>query len=181
MFWALSFAVQVALVPIAIEASSQWLGNHLKEMTVPYEWLDYWVNVAHTLLPVFIGFLLGYATKPLPSAIREPGRWIFVVPAAVLPVVLIAAYVTNLHDLLFSVYGQRGAEYEGLGAIGLIFPAGGYCLYSIGVRVGDRHSNPLANVFKDEDAIPEGGPRRAAAPSTTDPDTDMPRGVDSGK
>jgi hypothetical protein len=162
VFWALSFALQLAFIPIAVDGSSQWLGKLLRETALPYSWLDFSVAVTRTLLPDFIGFLLGFALKPAPAWIREPGRWIFVVPAVIYPALLIAAYFGNLHDLLFLVYGKRGVQYEGLDIIELIFSFGGVCLYSIGIRAGDRHSNPLANVFGDEDVIPEDDPRFAA-------------------
>ncbi len=161
VFWALSFALQLASIPIAIDVSSQWLGKVLREAALPYSWLDFSVNVTRTLMPDLVGFLFGYALKPFPGWIREPGRWIFVVPAVIYPVLVIVAYFGNLHDLLFSVYGTRGAQYEGFGVIELIFSFGGVCLYSIGIRAGDRHSNPLANVFGDEDVIPEDDPRYA--------------------
>jgi hypothetical protein len=106
-------------------------------------------------MPDLVGLLFGLLLRRFPGAIREPARWIWVVPAVVLPLLIGVSYFQNLHDLLFSIYGVRGSDYEGIGIIGLIFPACGICLYSIGIRTGDQHSHPLANVYGDEDVIPD--------------------------
>jgi hypothetical protein len=159
--WALSFAVQLAAVPMALEVGSRYLRSALREAALPYAGLDFVVKVLQTLAPDILGVALGYLMTVLPAAVREPGRWIFVIPVVSYPVLAACSYFLNLHDLLFAAFGVRGAEYEGFGVIGLIFPAAGICLYSIGVRAGDRHTHPLANVFVDEDAIPDRGPRMA--------------------
>jgi hypothetical protein len=158
LVWALSFVLQVACVPIGIDASSQWLAVHVKEAALPFAFLDFPVKVIQTLLPDLLGFLFGILTRPFPAAIREPGRWILLIPLLLFPAVAIASYFTNLHDILFAVYGVRGSEYEGIGVVGLIFPAAGICLYSLGVRAGDRYSDPLADVFGDEDVVVDEGP-----------------------
>jgi ABC-type spermidine/putrescine transport system permease subunit II len=162
--WVLSFLLQLVTIPIAMDVSAQWLGKALKAALLSYEWLDLPSAVLQTVMPDLIGFLIGYAMSRFPAALREPARWLFVVPAVLLPILIGVSYSTNLHDLFKSIYGVRGTDFEGLGVIGLIFPACGVCLYSIGIRTGDQHSNPLANVFGDEDIFPTDGP-----PLTPDP------------
>jgi hypothetical protein len=177
--WVLSFALQLALVPMAILSISPWLGTHLKEAALPYDWLDLWVKVVQTLMPDLAGFVIGYLVSRFPAALREPGRWIFVIPAIGYPILFVTSFVVDLHRYYVAVFGVNGGEYDGLGVIGLIFPAAGICLYSIGIRAGDRYTHPLANVFGDEDVIPEDGPQvkaqRKVDPDMVDVDTDVPK------
>ena len=144
-------------MPVAMDVSSQWLGKYVKVLLLRWTWLDFPRNVIQTVMPDLLGLLFGILLSRSPAAIREPGRWIFVVPAVALPILLVWSYFQDLHYLLFSVYGVRGAEYEGSGIVGLVFPILGIVLYSIGIRTGDRYTDPLANVFADEDVIPGDG------------------------
>jgi hypothetical protein len=174
VIWVLSFAVQLALLPMAILSASEATGKYMVEAALPYAWLDFSVKVTQTVLPDLLGFLFGFVLKPFPAFIREPGRWIWVVPAILFPVVMGISFSTDLHQYYLAVFGIKGAQYDGLGVIGLIFPAGGICMYSLGVRAGDRYSDPLHNVSGDEDAIPDGAPRPKPSPDTTDLEEEVP-------
>ncbi len=154
------FAVELAAIPWGIDASSQALGNWLGDLVLPFEQLYFWMKVLRTLLPDVIGLLAGYMLKPFPSFIREPARWIFVIPAILFPIALGVSFFADLHTLWFSIFGERGANYDGLGVVGLFFPVCGIFLFSIGVRAGDRHSDPLAKVYEDEDLGPKELPAR---------------------
>ena len=126
--WVLSFAAQLAAVPVAILAASEAAGKYLGEAALPFAWLDFSVKLIQTVMPDIIGFLFGYAMKPFPAMIREPGRWIWVVPAVLFPVIVGISFSTDLHEYYLAVFGVKGAQYEGSGVIGLIFPAGGICM-----------------------------------------------------
>jgi hypothetical protein len=174
--WVLFFVLQLALVPVTIDASSQILGKFFKEAALPFAFLDFSMKVFQTLLPDFIGFALGLLLRPFPFAVREPARWLFVVPAAAYPVFAVASFFTSFHELLVFLFGIRGNNYEGSGVLALLFPAVGICLYSLGVRASDRYTDPLANVFTDEDLDPDDGQaearvRRVPDPDSTDPDS----------
>lgn len=165
----LSFVVQLAAVAVALDVSSVWLGTFVKAAMLPWSWLDLTEKVVETVLPDVLGLLAGLLLSRFPAFLREPGRWIWVVPAAIFPVLLVVSFFVDFHDPLLAIYGVRGAEYERFGFIGLIFPACSICLYSIGIRTGDRHSNPLANVFGDEDIIPDDGEVGTSTPAQRKP------------
>lgn len=131
---------------MAIEWISLSLGNYAKTAALPYSWLDYPVKVLQIVLPDFVGFYSGYLTRNSPAAIREPARWIWIVPAGVCLTAMVASIFTNLDSLFFSLFGVRGSDYRGEGVIGLVFPAVGFWLYSTGVRIGDKFTDPLVNV-----------------------------------
>jgi hypothetical protein len=171
--WVLSFAVQLGLLPMAILAASDATGKYMVEAALPFAWLDFSVKVAQTLMPDMFGFLFGFVLKPFPAFIREPGRWIWVAPAVLFPVLLGISFSSDLHEYYVAIFGVKGAEYDGLGVIGLIFPAGGICMYALGVRAGDRYSDPLHNVHGDEDVIPHDAPRPAPSPDTSDPEDEL--------
>ena len=58
--WLLSFALQLALLPMAILPASEVTGKYLVEAALPYGWLDFSVKVAQTLMPDMLGFLFGF-------------------------------------------------------------------------------------------------------------------------
>lgn len=172
--WVLSFAVQLALIPVAILASSEVTGKYLVEAALPYAWLDFAVKVTQTLLPDILGFLFGFVLKPFPAFIREPGRWIWVAPAILFPILVGISFSTDLTAYYVAVFGVNGAQYDGAGVIGLIFPAGGICMYSLGVRAGDRYSDPLHNVFGDDDVILHDAAIPKPDPEITNPEEELP-------
>ncbi len=142
--------LQLALAPIAIQGSAAVLGSALDGVGMPYAWMDFARRVVVTVLPAFLGFLIGYGTRPFPAMMREPGRWLFTIPAALYIALVMLTFTVDLHPFYLALFGVRGTDYEGLGVIGLIFPVAGYCLYSVGVRAGDRYTDPLKMVYGED-------------------------------
>ena len=107
------------------------------------------MKLAQLLIPALVGFLLGYLVKDLPGIFHEPGRWVSVPPVIIGVVLLPLSLLTNLDPVWIHLFGMRGANYSGAGIVGLLFPLGGICMYSLGVRFGDRYTNPLAGAEVD--------------------------------
>ncbi len=142
--------MQLALAPLAIQFSALELQRLLDAVSLPYGWMHFTRRVLVTVLPDFLGFLIGYSTKPFPAFLREPGRWLFVIPAALYIALFIVTFTVNLHPLYLALFGPEATAYEGVGVIGLVFPVAGFCLYSVGVRAGDRYTDPLKMVYGEE-------------------------------
>jgi hypothetical protein len=112
-------------------------------IALPYGWLVFPLKLAELLVPALVGFLLGYLVKDFPGIFHEPGRWVSL-PAVILGMALLpVSMLTNLDRLWILLFGMRGANYSGAGVAGLLFPLGGICMYSWGVRLGDRYTDPL--------------------------------------
>jgi hypothetical protein len=147
--WALSFVLQFAVVTVVIVWTSNWLGDNLKILARPYDFLDVPVRLARILLPTFVGFLAGCMAKDFPGIFREPGRWLWVVALPLSIILLTAPFFISLDHLWVSLFGVRGYDYSGIGVVGLLFPLGGVGLYSIGVHLGDTYTDPLKDAEKD--------------------------------
>jgi hypothetical protein len=137
IYW-LSFAVQQVMVPVAIWAIATIVG-----MLVPiienrfYGWNDVLKGVTY-VLPAFIGFGLGLGATFLPSAIKEPARHIWVLPLILFLVLYGYSFVTDIRYLMAMMPLDTSSMSDEYSIILLMFPCGACCLYSIGVRAGDR-------------------------------------------
>jgi hypothetical protein len=140
----LSFLFQLALAPTTIYVISLWIGDYVKKAALPYWWLDMPAAIVQLVLPDFAGFFLGYAARHFPGWFREPARWIGLAPGVLLCVGFVVSLFVDVHGPLVTVFGTQGTEYEGLGVVRLLFPVVACCLYSIGVRAGDRYPDPVS-------------------------------------
>jgi hypothetical protein len=152
VLFALSFVVQLVVVPAAIEWSSLALGEYAKTSALPYLWLDYPVRFLQTALPDFLGFLFGYLLRHFPPVVREPARWIWIVPASLFLALFVASLFVDLSGLLYALFGIRSSGYVGDTVIALVFPAMGFCLYSVGIQTGDTYVSHLVDVERDYDS-----------------------------
>ena len=149
--WLPSFVIQFVAATAFILWASDWLGDGLRTLAQPYRFLDGPVRLMQTLMPDFAGFLTGFLLRSLPAIFREPGRWIWIVPTGLSAALLAGSVFTNMDHMWISVLGWRGQAYQGAGIVGLVFPLGGVFLYSMGIRSGDRYTDPLAGAEENYD------------------------------
>jgi hypothetical protein len=145
----LSYAVQLVLVPALILWAGYWIAEFLRSAAQPYRFLDGPMRFVQTVLPTVVGFLLGFLCRRSPAFVREPARWIWIVPTVLCLGLLGTAIFVNLDNVFLSLLGPSGYDYSGTGIVRVVFPLGGVFLYSFGAMSGDQYTNPLEDAEKD--------------------------------
>ncbi len=149
LLWLLSYAVQLVLAPAVILWAGYWAVEFIRSAAQPYRVLDGPVRFVQTVMPTVLGFLIGFLFRRSPGFIREPARWIWIVPAVLCLGLLGTAIFVSLDNFFLSLLGPSGYDYSGLGIVRVAFPLGGVFLYSIGVMSGDQYTDPLEDAEKD--------------------------------
>jgi hypothetical protein len=140
--YGLSFFSQLISVPVFVLYVSFTMGTYFRDLMRPYRYLEAPADLIYLILPDIVGFTLGYIVRHFPAAVREPARWIWILPFTAFAAVFVASWFTNLHQLFYALLGTQGSDYQGVGIFRLIFPASAICLYSIEVRGGDKQIIP---------------------------------------
>jgi hypothetical protein len=91
--------------------------------------------------PGLFGFMFGVLAKSLGSAVKQAGRWIWVIPVSTFAVAFLAALLSNPRKALPEFFGVRGGENEeGLAAIFITLPTLACCSYAVGISLRSKRS-----------------------------------------
>jgi hypothetical protein len=137
--WTL-FASQQVVAPLLSLAATGLLAAAFVDVTP--ERTSAW-HIAGTIAgvityisPGLFGFMFGALARSLGSAVKEAGRWIWVIPVSIFAVGLLVTLLSDWRQALPGLFGVRGGENEeGLGAIFITFPTLACCSYAVGISL----------------------------------------------
>ena len=130
------FAVQQFAVPLLSLVATGILAAAL--MNVIPESTSAWsiAGVITYISPGLFGFMFGLLARSLGSAVRQAGRWIWVVPVSIFAVAFLATLLSNWRQALPEFFGIRGgATEEGLIALFITCPTVACCSYAVGISL----------------------------------------------